>query len=173
MATCTAQILIGEEHQNHGGLLPDSIQQMFLTENSIPKWTLHDTRSHKAIATWVPEKPETILEDAFLAVAYWVVREEWVVSLIGKQLAHADLAVVNLGEAFSPDALEKMRATCRKSSFEGEHRTKLIIVAFDGSSVIQQLPVVAQYGFDCEVIAPTFYRSYSQWQKQVIVRGSL
>ena len=173
MATCTAQILIGREDPNHGGLLPSSVQQMFLTENDIPKWSLYGTPNVKTIATWVPEKPETILEDAFLAVAYYVVREEWVVSLVGKHVPHNKLASVSLAEVFSSDALEEMRAVCRKSNFESDHRTKLIIVAFDGSTVVRQLPVVAKYGFDCEVIAPKFYRAYSQWQEQIITRGSL
>ena len=173
MASYSAQILIGKEHQNHGGLLPSSFQQMFLSENSIPNWSLYDNHNAKAIATWVPEKPETILEDAFLAVAYYIVREEWVVSLVGKHVPHDKLAAVNLGEAFSPDVLKEMRAACRKSKFESDHRTKLIIIAFDGSTVTQQLPVVAKYGFDCEVIAPKFYRSYSAWQEKVVEKGSL
>jgi hypothetical protein len=173
MATYTAQILIGIEHQNHSGLLPFSFQQMLLAENDTPYWSLFDTSGAKMIATWVPEKPETILEDAFLAVAYYVVREEWVVSLIGRHVAKNELANVNLGKLLSPDDLEKMRAACRKSHFESDHRTKLIVVAFEGSTIIQQLTAISKYSFDCEVITPKFYRCFSVWEDKVIERGLL
>lgn len=173
MATYTAQILIGREHPNHGGLLPSPLQQMFLGENHIPLWSLYGDVRAEPIATWVPEKVETILEDAFLAIAYYVVRAEWVAALINRHVAHSDLPSVDLGKILTTDSLAEMRTACRKSSFEGDYRTKLVIVAFDGSTVLRQLPVVAKYGFDCEVIAPKFYRAYSQWQETVVQRGAV
>jgi len=51
MATYTAQILIGEEHPNHGGLLPTSVTEMFLSENSIPAW----------LFTWLNVQPRAPL----------------------------------------------------------------------------------------------------------------
>ena len=76
MATCTAQILVGLAHPNHGGINPS--YQLFLSENSRPCWECYPIGTsspgqvwkNEGHTIWIPPGPgEYILKCGLLMVA--------------------------------------------------------------------------------------------------------
>ena len=75
MATCTAQILVGLAHPNHGGINPS--YQLFLSENSRPCWECFpiypprpgEVLKNEGHTVWIPPGPGSILECGLLMVA--------------------------------------------------------------------------------------------------------
>jgi hypothetical protein len=153
MGSYTAQILIGHEHQHHGGLLLGSIQQMFLSENSRPAWQLFGPRplTDKPIASWIPQGPETILEDGVLMAVYFVAKDEAIASAFRRKGLDPVINPFELGE-LPQEFLLEIRSIARKSRIEGD--LKLIVAAFEGSSVISQVGMLANYALRSEVLLP-------------------
>ena len=173
MGSFTAQILVGEAHSNHDGLISGSIAQLFLSENSIPAWTLQPGSWASDPVVWTPEKPDSILEDGLLMVANFVVGNEALVALFGEHVPNGELTNLNLGEILSANTLAEMREHCRECAFDTPSRLKIVLCCFYGSSVLGQLDRIKSYRFDCEVLSPTFTRVYSRWRDDVQISGSL
>ncbi|TAJ44059.1 hypothetical protein [Methanofollis fontis] len=173
MGTITAQILVGSPHPYHDGLMPT--HQVFLSENSRPAWVLTrpglapplHTRPprgeegprrhpHRRI-TWIPGGPGHILEDALVMIAYHVIRDPGVVALADDSIGGIGGERLSL-DAASDDCLEEIRGRCRQV----ENWPKLILSAFQGSSVLSQLPVIERYPMEVEVCSPSFVRRYGR-----------
>jgi len=78
MGTYTAQILIGNSHTFHDGILPT--HQMFLSENSRAAWILKrmpmiDEEVQKD-NVWIPNRPSTIFRDGMMMIAYHIIKDE-------------------------------------------------------------------------------------------------
>lgn len=169
MATITAEILVGWSHQNHGRIVPHKIDRLRLSENSRPCWTFGSGRQS---IRWVPESPETILEDGLLLTALHVLRHEDLLASSPVALRRTNSMPVSLGD-FDAKLLQRLRAACREYDFGGPGHQYLVLCVFEGSSIKRQLPVIAEYRFDCEVLIPTYRRWYSDGTGKTSVRGSL
>lgn len=173
MGTITAQILVGSPHLYHEGLMPT--HQVFLSENSRPAWVLTrpglvpppHTRPprgeeeagrrppHRRI-TWIPGGPDHILEDALVMIAYHVIGDPGVVALADECIGGIGGERVSLDAACSAERMEEIRERCRTV----EAWPKLILSAFEGSSVLRQLPVLERYPMMFEVCSPSFIRRH-------------
>lgn len=179
MATCTAQILIGRPHQNHGGITPAEISTVYLTENSKPCWIMNSPRNSRRNdgkpfeqIRWIPQSPQTILEDGLLFVAIHILRHEDLIAQAPKELTSLDSPLVDLGEV-PLDRLSQLREACRRYDFGGNGKQVLILSVFCDSSINRQLPVIEEYRFDCEVLTPKFSRIFSAWSGSTSVTGVL
>ena len=69
MGSFTAQIIVGQAHPNHGGIIPS--YYLFLSENSKPAWLLMSeniTSNKDKQITWFPTV-ENMLQDALLMIS--------------------------------------------------------------------------------------------------------
>ena len=148
---------------------------MFLTENSVPTWSLYVAERaefRNAHASWVPERPETILEDAFLMMAFYVAKVPDIVRSLGQYIKTTKKRT-DIREAVSADELNDLRAVCRKTDFIHDHRIKLVICAYSDSDIHSQLECVRQYSFECDVLVPKFSRHCSMWHKELQINDEL
>ena len=81
MGIFTAQILVGHDHRNHGGIIPS--HAVYWSENSRPAWILDtidlfsDDIDKKKVC-WIP-KVDNMLEDAMLLIGIHVIKDETVI----------------------------------------------------------------------------------------------
>ena len=78
MGTYTCQILLGSNHPYHGGILPG--YQLFLRENDRAAWILRkippvEENDDEEAICWIPVRPETIMRDAMMLLAYHLLKE--------------------------------------------------------------------------------------------------
>lgn len=173
MGTLTAQMLIGTGHPNHDGIGPS--HYAFLSENSRPAWMLvpqnvfHSGRrgGWKKI-TWIPTV-ENMLEDGLLLTAIHVLRDENVVALAKKSFKKADLNRVELYEDIESEELLKLYDQCRliKIPF------KIVLTVLEGSTIMRQIGILEKYSMDVEICVPKYYRAYTHWGDETIIKGSL
>jgi hypothetical protein len=164
MGSITAFMLVGDSHQNHGGILPS--HKLLLWENSRPAWWLQPFDGGEP-TIWIPTVDD-MLEDGLLMAALLAVR---------------DPALVAAAAAFRCDYAK--RAEFYKDIDEADRRrlytltrkigpkTKLVICALEGSTITNQLGVLEQYAYGVEVCPVVFAREYSEWNRKVMVTGSL
>jgi len=160
MGTYTAQILVGRPHPNHGGLEPT--HELFLSENDRPAWILRPLAGEGAEIVWIPTVEHT-LEDALLQIACHVLKDEGLARALGdpgERLECHDLPESGRRELYGK--CKALKWPC-----------KLIISVFEGSTILSQLPVLADYGMDVEVCTPSFSRLSSGWTEGVRTTGSL
>ncbi|MFY0546388.1 hypothetical protein [Brevibacillus sp. H7] len=172
MGTITAQILIGEAHPNHGGIYPTHV--LYLSENSRPSWILTEhnilvesTGNQKPII-WNPTV-ENMLEDALLMISYYVMKNPLITATMHSALEKSKKPYIQLYEAFEQEELPQLYAINKQISC----RYKLVINVFEGSTILQQLKVLEEYGMEVEVTIPVYSRSFSRWRNQMGIKGSL
>ena len=173
MATFTAQIMVGTPHPNHGGINPT--HYLFLSENSRPAWVLvpqnvfeREQPNRSSKITLIPTL-EHMLEDAFLMTAIFVLEDEEICRLARQFFRNKERNWVELYNDVDPEHLEVLYEKCR--ALPNNH--KLVITAYDGSSIRSQLHVVGEYKMDVEVCVPFYSRWYSAWQNETRTSGSL
>lgn len=172
MATLTAQILVGSRHPNHGGINPT--HYLFLSENSRPAWILveqnvfpgGETRNPRI--TWIPTI-ENMLEDALLMIAIHVVRNRGLAGLANSFSPGIKSERVELNSQLERAQRNQLYKKCREiKEFPG-----IVVSAFEGSSIISQLPVLNKYRMDVEVCRVIYSRLYSPWKEETDVSGAL
>lgn len=173
MATFTAHILVGHAHPNHGGITPT--HQLYLSENSRPAWLLTGSGVRNGASatptemiTWIPTL-ENMLEDALLMIALHIVRDSAVTELAGRAFKSTIPDVVTLYKDIDRQDLDRLYERSRVADFN----RKLVLTVLEPSTLIGRLGVLEKYRMDVEVCAPRYSRSYSRWQEEMVVRGSL
>ena len=159
MSTFTAQILVGRSHPNHGGILP-SLVTMFLSENSRPCW--HCSLVDKKVF-WIPQKPQTILEDGLLMAAIWVLQLADIIEMAADHPAIASESRLELDRFDDVNLLSKLREKFLTHEYAPDFPPKLVISVFEESSLLDQMHILANYKFDCEVLVTKYSRLHSQW----------
>jgi hypothetical protein len=160
MSTCTCQILVGQVTSRRGGLAAGTVQQLLLTEGDRLAWRLFGSslnRPTTPLAIWIPENPETALEDAFLMIAYHIVRDRPCRNLLDPHLPEGG-AGIEMGVDLPTGAIKEARLASQRCEFQRDGQIKLIICAFLGSVVSTQLACARHYNFDYEMLRPTFCR---------------
>ncbi len=173
MAAFTAQILVGAAHPNHGGITPT--HHLYLSENSRPIWLLFPNSVLDGIPNALPEKVtwiptvENLLEDALLMIAIHVVGDLGISDAAGRLFRAKAPGVVALQEDIDRQDLEHLYEKLQAADIPA----KLVLTAMHGSTVMRHLKVLEKYRMDVEVCIPQYSRSYSRWQEQVVVKGTL
>ena len=173
MGTFTAQILIGEPHQNHDGIIP--YHQLFLSENSRPAWMLREiyypddapkTDAEKTV--WIPTM-ENMLEDALLMIAVHIIHSPDILNVASAYTEEISASFLELYSAFKDEELEMLYEKCRGI----EAFPKLAVSVFRHSTIAGQLSVLQKYKMDVEVCTPVYSRLYSPWKEKTLTEGSL
>ncbi|OAT86351.1 hypothetical protein [Desulfotomaculum copahuensis] len=172
MGTYTAQILIGTEHQNHGGIIPSFV--LYLSENSKPAWILlpHGINAggcpkYQKIV-WIPTV-KNMLEDALLMISINILRDKEIVEMANRIFGEACSDVNNTLYLYNYENLSQLY----KKSRDLESNYKLVITALDNSTILNQLNILEKYKFYVEVCVPVYIRSYSAWSKKITIKGNL
>ncbi len=144
MGTYTAQILVGRAHPFDGGITPT--HQLFLSENSRPAWVLTELGGDPGRrAVWIPTV-ERVLEDGLVMAGALVLQDPELLGALGDARRVPGPCLYDLPEAIR-DALY---ARCR--AFRPP--AKLVVCAFGGSTILGQLPRLAEFAWKLEVLAP-------------------
>ena len=170
MGSWTAQILVGQGHPLHGGIIAG--YQLFLSENSRPCWEcfpiMYPSSSRRDIkneghTVWVPPAPESILKCGLLMVALHcldqgpvTVNKELVSSAksmskkIMDKFVDFDRDKILTNEQFKElyDMAKKMRKIPYAESVKDyDSRIKLIVTVFAGSSITGQLKELKKHKY--------------------------
>ena len=167
MSTATAQLLVGEPHPNHGGIIPSHI--VFLYENDRPVWLLISLSDNAApVIRWRPN-PSNILNDALLMVVLYIIQDR-----DSREMAKAagiDLSDkrIDSNACISDDLRENLTLRARSCN----RWPKLIFSVFTDSSLLGSLAALAEYPMDIEVCKPIYTRLHSPWTAEVKESGLL
>lgn len=151
MGSYTACILIGEPCSYHDGIIPS--HYMFLWENSRPSWTLvnqnvsYEMDITKNQIRWIPSKPEHILEDCLLMIAFHVIKSPEIISLMKKYFNQDDMKKIDLSSNFPAKAREELISSCRKIT----NWPKMVITGMFNSSINNQISVFEYYTLEKEI----------------------
>lgn len=164
VGTCTAFMLVGESHPNHGGILPS--HRLVLSENSRPAWTLSSFDGEKP-TVWIPTV-EDMLEDGLLMVGLLVAQDPAL--MVAATAFRSDFRTrTELYDDIDETERRNLHALCRKVG----PPTTLVVCSLRGSIIAGQLDALADYHFHLEVCPTVYARSYSRWTNEVAVSGSL
>ena len=161
MATCTAQILVGLAHPNHGGINPS--YQLFLSENSRPCWECYPIGTsspgqvwkNEGYTVWIPPDPGNILKCGLLMVALHCLDR------VGPVTVNKEL--VNSAKSMSKNIMDKfvdMSILTDKQfkelydmakKIELNDSDKLIVTVLAGSSITGRLEELKKHKYDFEV----------------------
>ena len=168
MATWTAQILVGNSHPNHGGIMAG--YQLFLSENDRPCWECFpigpsprgQVLKNEGHTVWIPPGPGSILECGLLMVALHCfdpmarlpVNKELVSSAksMSKKIMDkfVDMSIL------TDKQFKELYDMAKKIKINDSD--KLIVTVLAGSSITGQLKELKKHKYDVEV-------AYSEWIK--------
>lgn len=172
MGTFTAEILVGNPHPNHDGIIPS--HYLFLSENSRPAWIMtrqnifNDNVKGSRIITWIPTV-ENMLDDAILMIAIDICKNEELLSLAKKFHPGIESDRIEMYADFEEDQRNQLYDKCS----EINDFPKIIISVFKSSSIMAQLQSLDKYNLDVEVCTPSYIRLNSSWSKETYKEGSL
>ncbi|OLO26769.1 hypothetical protein BTR23_22040 [Alkalihalophilus pseudofirmus] len=173
MATFTCQILIGQKHSYDSGIINIS-HTLYLSENSRPAWILSPTEkinANKQIqqkTTWIPTL-ENMLEDALVMIGLYVLKDEQLIALANQYFKFPNKNFIELYNDVSSEGLQELYKQARK--IESSH--KILLSVFQGSSILNQLPVLKNYQNDIEVCQSIFTKEFSLWTRKFEETGRL
>lgn len=174
MGTFTSQILVGQKHSYDGGII-NITHMLYLSENSRPAWILtpadifneHAQDPPKRI-TWIPTV-EHMLEDALLMIGLYVVKDTELLKLAKECFHAATKDFIELYQDVNPEKLQKLYKYTK--NIMSPH--KIILSAFQGSSITNQLTVLKDYQNDIEVCKSIYTKEFSLWSKKFESNGDL
>ncbi len=143
MATITAQILIGDSHTWHGGIMNASA--IYLYENSRPAWVYKPNDKNEENIYWVPTI-ENMLEDGLLLATVHILRNDDIVRTIKAATGKDNLQQLELYDLSKEDR-DILYRKCRELDYDN----KLIVSVFNGSTLIGQVGVLGKYKIEHEI----------------------
>lgn len=173
MATFTAQILVGERHPTHDGVIPTHL--LLLQENNRPAWVLLpipgslESRIELDPRTWITS-PHRLIEDALLMVGMLILSDRELLEEAG-DLVGTSAAPVDVSAVVPPQQRALLDKRFRQVDTDREY--KLAITVLEGSSLLVELPRLADYYMDLEVCTTTFFRARSAWDHGPNITGTL
>jgi hypothetical protein len=174
MATFTSQILVGQKHTYDSGII-NITHTLYLSENSRPAWILtpidelNANKQNQQKITWIPTL-ENMLEDALVMIGLYVLKDKELITLTNQYIKQPNNDFIELyNDVTSTDGLQELYNQARK--IESSH--KIILSVFQGSSIVNQLPVLKNYQNDIEVCKSIFTKEFSLWSNEFEEIGEL
>jgi hypothetical protein len=140
---------------------------MFLSENSRPAWVLMPESQTDSIV-WIPTV-EHMLDDGLQMAGLLAVRDERLRQLAEGAFRNPFTGRVEIYDDVPEERRQALYAACRQLS----PGVKVVLTVLHGSSLLAQLPVLGEYGFDVEVCCPVYRRETSAWVGKTVVEGTL
>jgi hypothetical protein len=150
MGTITAQIIIGNSHSYHGGIIPSHF--ILLSENDRPAWILINPNifekpsSSEDKIIWIPSR-ENMLEDALLMIAIHVIKNKAVTKMAEKYCSDITGSTVEIDSSIEKSQRRELYEKCRSL----KHWPKCVISVFHGSTIKKQLEILKEYSLDFEL----------------------
>ncbi|WP_241243540.1 hypothetical protein [Caldicellulosiruptor changbaiensis] len=178
MGTVTCSVLVGTSHQNHSGIIPEYILNLW--ENDKPAWVLRkisqrndfeDDKKNTTDSTivWIPTL-ENMFEDALLMIGIYVIRDKKLVELAEKYFKKDLSKKLMLYGDIDQENLKKLYETCRKITAN----YKIVVSILDYSSITKEkLRCLQDYSMDVEILKTIYKREFSVWANRQEIRGSL
>lgn len=146
MATITAQLLIGEAHTWHGGIMNATTINLY--ENSRPAWVYEPADRKEENIYWVPTV-ENMLEDGLLLVAVHIWRNDDIIRTLKATVGNDNLKQLELYNLPKEDR-DILYEKCRVLSNGG----KVILSVFSGSTLLGQAGIMERYQVEHEICLP-------------------
>ena len=160
MATTTAIILIGQAHQNQGGINPTHI--ISFTENDRPALILRSFDGQDEPKVIIPTVENTV-NDIYLMVAVFILKR---ISLaINISSTKRESMYELLGEK------ERLSLYLDAKKIFEETRIKLVFNILDDSHLLGQVDVIKSYPNDFEITLPGIKKEYDIWSNHIITKG--
>jgi len=150
MGTITAQILVGMQHPNHGGIVPTHF--LFLSENSRPAWTLVNqnisdlSRTEDMRIVWIPST-DNMVEDALVMVAIHVIKDKQIIDLCQRMSKNIVESCLEVYDGLTELQRQEIYQKCRRI----KNWPKIIVTVMKGSSIEKQVSILKKYSLDAEV----------------------
>lgn len=170
MSTITTQIIIGEPHPNHSGILPS--HYIFLFENDRPNLTMVDdgifNKTSNFNITWIPTV-KNLIDDIMLMVTLYAfqdmeIKEIFESKINPKNLNFIDLSIINKNQLSGLHELNKQNI--KKYKYK-----KVIFSIFKESTLNKQLKQITKYDLSLEVCKTVYSVLYSKWTENPIIEG--
>lgn len=158
MATITAQFLLGENHPNHGGIIPRG--QLSFLENDRPVYVFSPFwgAAEDKLIRWVPSIEHT-LEDGLLMIAVHVMGAFEIKEITKNTYQNDSGAPFEVYEHLDEETHQKLlEETRRLPGFP-----KLVITVLEGSHLLQHLSAIKRYSMDVELCFAGYSREKSEW----------
>ena len=183
MSTCLAEVIIGHNDRDHGGVLFN--HRINVYENSVTRLVFEkkpsrDGKPGTLDAIWIAH-PKYLLECCILMAALYGTENNNLKEMADLILPKAennfdvnlcDVEEIKLFELFA----ESKRIFCPEvwTSKHGHSlRWKFIFALFKGSSLEQEIDKLQDYEMDVEVTKSVFRRHYCEWRREISVWGAL
>jgi hypothetical protein len=160
--TCAAQIVVGGSMNYWGGpgVGIGPVRIMYLVEGQRPAWVL-ETVAHNSEGkpiTWIPSRPERILADGLVMIAALVDEDPAIRELIEDRLEPSQARELLAGGRADMTELPEDFVEELESAALASIRTKLVVTAMSGSSLIGQIALLDRCSMDAEVCMASWMR---------------
>lgn len=168
MATYTGEVLVGNAHLHHGGILPE--HRVYLSENSRLSLILRSEEDTKG-CIWIPTVENTI-EDTLLMISAYILKDKNILKKMDKCKIPMEQGFFELEEYLSEDELKELYNTNKKvlKTYPG---FKIVLNALEGSTYLSQLKKLEEYDIDMEVCRTIYSKRFISEDEQKVVNGKL
>ena len=150
MATITAQLLVGEAHTWHGGIMNTATVNLY--ENSRPAWVYEPVDRKEENIYWVPTV-ENMLEDGLLLTAVHIWRDDDIIRTLKAATGNDSLKQLELYNLSKEDR-DILYEKCKALNNCG----KVILSVFNGSTLLGQAATLERYQVEHEICLPQAFR---------------
>ncbi|GIV28128.1 MAG: hypothetical protein KatS3mg027_1942 [Bacteroidia bacterium] len=160
MATTTAVILVGKKDDNHGGIIPHHLIQLF--ENDKPNLLIRDLTEQNEPIVIIPTV-ENMVHDIYLIIASLILKK----IDLNKNLK--DIRRKSFYNNFSKDELNQLYF--QTMNVLKENTIKVVFNILDGSTLVNQLDEIRKYPNDFEVTLTTLKKEFNSWSNKIETKG--
>ncbi len=168
MATYTGEVLVGNAHLHHGGILPE--HRVYLSENGRLSLILRGEDDTKG-CIWVPTAKNTI-DDTLLMISAYTLKDKDILRKMDKCKVPMEQGFFELSEYFSQDELKELYELNKRvlKTYSG---FKIVLNALEGSTFLAQLGNLEDYDIDMEVCRTIYSQRFISDDEEKIVSGKL
>jgi len=174
MSIITAQILVGNIHPNHNGIIPSAV--IYLSENSRPalillKEDLSLSTKKRDKYVWIPTV-ENMIDDIMLMIGLLILKDKKLKKIEKNYLTEKNLSKIELYKDIRCEDLKELYSV-NKEIIQNSKSSKVVFSVFKESTLNNKLSDLKDYNINIEICTTKFLRFYSDWSKKIIIEGSL
>lgn len=168
MATYTGEVLVGNAHLHHGGILPE--HRVYLSENGRLSLILRGEEDTKG-CIWIPTVKNTI-DDTLLMISVYILKDKDILNKMAKCKIPMEQGFFELREYFSEDELKGLYEL-NKEVLKTYSGFKIVLNALEGSTFLAQLRNLENYDIDMEVCRTIYSQRFVSKDEEKVVSGEL
>lgn len=168
MATYTGEVLVGNAHLHHGGILPE--HRVYLSENDRLSLILRSEEDTKG-CIWIPTVENTI-DDTLLMISAYILKDKNILKKMDRCKIPMEQGFFELNEYFTKDELKELY-NANKEALKTYPGFKIVLNALEGSIFLAQLKKLEAYDIDMEVCRTVYSQRFISEDDEKIVNGKL